>query len=69
MSGDDAGFGPAAWTAEDQRWYADLVVWCRAPNGPKQSRAAIDVPAVLHQLAAMPLDRVPVMPAAPLNTP
>ena len=53
MSGDDTGCGPAAWTAEDQRWYAELVVWCQAP---KQSRAAINVPAVLDQLAAMPLD-------------
>ena len=52
MSADDAGCGPAAWTAEDQRWYAELVVQCTAP---KKSRAAIDVPAVLHQVAAMPL--------------
>ena len=52
MSGDDTGCGPAAWTAEDQRWYAELVVWCQAP---KQSRAAINVPRVLGQLESMPL--------------
>lgn len=54
MSGGDAACGPAAWAAEDQRWYADLVVQCMAP---KQSRAAINVPAVVDRLAAMPLDQ------------
>ena len=58
MSGGDAGCGPAAWTAADQRWYADLVVQCTAP---KQSRAAIDVPRVLGQLESMPLDECVLM--------
>ena len=53
MSGDDEGCGPAAWTAKEQRWYAELLVQCMAP---KQSRADINVPRVLGQLAAMPLD-------------
>ena len=53
MRGGDAGRGPAAWTAKNQRWYADLMVQCMEP---KRSRAAINVPAVLGQLAAMPLD-------------
>ena len=53
MSGGDAGCGPAACTADEQRWYADLVVQCMAP---KQSRAAINVPRVLGQLESMPLD-------------
>ena len=42
MSGGDAGYAPAAWTAEDQRWYADLVVHSMAP---KKSRTANDVRA------------------------
>ena len=54
MTPADADIGPAAWTAEDQRWYADLVMQCMQPN---QSRAAINVPAVLRQLDEMPLDR------------
>ena len=54
MTPADANIGPAAWTAEDQRWYADLVMQCMQPN---QSRAAINVPAVLRQLDEMPLDR------------
>ena len=53
MSGDDAGCDPAAWTAKEQRWYAELLVQCMAP---KQSRATINVPRVLGQLAAMPLE-------------
>ena len=53
MSGGDACCSPAAWTADEQRWYADLVVQCTAP---KQSRAAINVPRVLGQLESMPLD-------------
>ena len=53
MTTADEDFGPAAWTAEDQRWYADLVVQCMQP---KLSRATINVPTVLGQLAAMPLD-------------
>jgi len=53
MTTADAGRGPAAWTAEEQRWYADLVVQCR---DPKQSRTAINVPMIVQQLAALPLD-------------
>ena len=53
MSGGDGGCGPATWTADEQRWYAELVVQCMAP---KQSRAAINVPTVVGQLGAMPLD-------------
>ena len=58
MSGGDAGCGPAAWTAKEQRWYAELLVQCMAP---KQSRATVDVPRVLGQLAAMPLDECVLM--------
>ena len=53
MTTGDAGCGPATWTAEDQRWYADFVVHCMAP---KKGRAAVDVPTAVHNVDAMPLD-------------
>ena len=58
MNRGDEGCNPAAWTADEQRWYADLVVQCTAP---KQSRAAINVSSVLAQLEAMPLDQCVLM--------
>ena len=54
MTTADRDCGPAAWTAEDQRWYADLVAQCMQPN---QSRAAVNVPTVLRQLEAMPFNQ------------
>lgn len=44
---------PAAWGAADQRWYAEMVVQCM---GTGESHDAIDVPTVLAQVAAMPVD-------------
>ena len=54
MSVADVSFDPAAWSAEDQRWYADLVMHCM---GMEARDSAPDVLTVLAQLAALPLDQ------------